>query len=70
MGSILYDKIMAFNLGSDARLAGKSVMDNPFICTDFANSWVTGWRHVNTSWGKDAKWKIRPLPPVNRPSGT
>lgn len=68
MTQFAYNKQAAFNFGSDARLRGISIMDNPYASTEYASWWVNGWRHANTSWGKDVRgrWRIRTLPHVLR----
>ena len=53
----------AFNLGCDARAAGIALAKCPAI---YANgyAWRDGWRHIDSFWGKDAKWPVRCLPIV------
>lgn len=53
----------AFNLGSDARIAGKSLACNP-IAGDAAVYWVLGWKDVDHHWGEDARWVTKSLPEV------
>ncbi len=56
----------AFNRGADARLAGEPVSVNPFTDYDtlMASYFTRGWNEVNKNWGKDAKWWVKPLPPI------
>jgi hypothetical protein len=52
----------AFNLGSDARLAGFPRTSNPFGKTDKLEwYWESGWSHVHKYWGRDARWLVRRL---------
>lgn len=55
---------VAFNDGCDYRLAGVPIKDNPYADSDHSAAWLSGWRHTNSNWGKDARWPIRPLPLV------
>ena len=58
---------LAFNAGSDARLAGRSINANPHDSVTDASvyaAWRRGYIHVNTSWGLGAKWPVRPLPAI------
>jgi hypothetical protein len=59
---------LAFNLGSDARLEGKSPQANPYQvgASEFWN-WERGWCHVDTQWGVGVgeRWKVKPLPFVS-----
>lgn len=59
----------AFNLGCDARLAGRPLRANPFCPTNSAHlwqCWARGWRHVQKDWASLVRdrWRVRPLPPV------
>lgn len=64
------DNQAAFNDGCDYRLAGVPIKDNPYADTDRSAAWLSGWRHMNSNWGKDAKWPIKPLPPVLKKKGS
>lgn len=56
----------AFNLGSDARLAGVPLSDNDYSSDqkDEYQSWRRGWNDVHYFWGHDSKRLYRPLPPI------
>ncbi len=55
----------AFNEGCDARLAGVSRASNPYKGQPGMEfRWDSGWTHVDTNWGKDAKWPIASLPKI------
>lgn len=67
----------AFNLGCDARIAGCSLLDNPYgIQPSWATEeewrfWRKGWKDVNNYWGKWASrvsyfYPIKALPPAGR----
>ena len=44
----------SFNLGSDARLAGTALEDNPFVeGTVPWSCWVQGWENVERCWAVD-----------------
>lgn len=53
----------AFNMGSDARIFGDSLQDNPFVETDefLFKAWRRGWLDVHSHYGKDAKWPVAPI---------
>jgi ribosome modulation factor len=59
---------MAFNAGSDARIAGQPITACPYDATGRVNQerelWKAGWRSVHREWGLDAKWPVRALPAV------
>ena len=56
---------LAFNLGSDARIDGRTVLANPFKPgTVEGLYWQKGWEDVNRHWGKWASWPIKRLPSV------
>jgi ribosome modulation factor len=58
-------KMRAFNMGSDARLAGKSMDRNPYVERSHSwKYWNMGWRDVNKNWGAWAKWPVKNLPEV------
>lgn len=59
----------AFNAGSDARLAGEPLSENPLDLTverGLWDMWRAGWRHVNQFWGTLAlnRWPVKTLPDV------
>jgi hypothetical protein len=57
----------AFNAGSDARIRGLPVTANPFTATGghgLHEQWRFGWAHVDREWGRDAKWPVPQLMPV------
>lgn len=58
----------AFNMGCDARIAGKSLKWCPFGRGDGdeRSYWIAGWRNVNSLWGTGVygRWGYQPLPPV------
>lgn len=61
------DTQVAFNTGCDARLAGFGARACPYVgwaCEAQRLAWHAGWRHVDLSWGVDARWHVRPLPRV------
>lgn len=56
-------KADAFNLGSDARIAGHPYC--PYAeYTMLASYWQAGYFHADKFWGVDAKWEVMPLPEV------
>jgi ribosome modulation factor len=55
---------IAFNRGSDARLAGRSTRANPYADAALGRQWLEGWHNVDWGWGRDAKWPVAPLPDV------
>ena len=59
-------KALAFNLGSDARLAGQRISSNPYDSVFSAEfvAWRDGWRSVHREWGTLAAWPVKVLPPV------
>jgi hypothetical protein len=67
----------AFNKGSDARIQGVALHDNPYDCLAKAGWWEKGWIDADKFWAKDAKrWFPKLLPPargidreVDRPRG-
>lgn len=56
---------LAFNQGSDARLAGKPLYTTPF---DFENPcydwWEMGWKEVDKYWGIESLGPVSKLPEV------
>lgn len=54
----------AFNLGCDARLIGEPISWCCFDESDLRKEWKSGWRDVDRSWGKGAKWYVKPLPKI------
>lgn len=65
------DVDICFNEGSDARLSGLSVSDNPYIArrnSPESFAWISGWRDCSRHWGKQAgpHHHVRPLPPLRR----
>jgi hypothetical protein len=57
---------VAFNAGSDARLAGLPLTLNPYYWqSHMAAAWREGWHDVNGNWGHDAGDAVRPLPRVS-----
>jgi hypothetical protein len=66
------DAARAFNRGSDARLAGRSIGANPYRGDGFyADSWRRGWQDVDRYWGSwvERRWPVRPLPVVAAAGG-
>lgn len=57
--------VRAFNLGCDARLAGRSRYSNPYSNDFLVCEWTRGWDHVDTYWGVDAPWPVLKLVEVN-----
>lgn len=57
----------AFNLGCDARIAGRSQLTCPYFCLTWERRlWLAGWDDVDKFWGHEAKrWQVEPLPVVN-----
>lgn len=60
------ERDFCFGKGSDDRLAGKPLTDNPFWYESELLAWRAGWLHAERYWGVDAKWPIRKLPAVRR----
>jgi hypothetical protein len=70
-------KARAFNEGSDCRLRGGHIRDNPYLKEGKYSPLWEEWRHgyfdVERFWGKGAlnknrsayKWPVKPLPEVN-----
>lgn len=55
----------AFNEGSDARIRGRLVIDNPYGGdVELGNQWRAGWWDVEKYWGAWAKKPVAPLPKV------
>jgi ribosome modulation factor len=58
-------RALAFNRGSDARLAGLPPSACPYGLGEQGYLlWVQGWRDVDRFWGEDARWPCPGLPPV------
>jgi len=65
----------AFNIGCDARLAGKPLMSCPdFESKSLEQNWRRGWRQVQREWGSipirrklegRPYWHFKPLPEIN-----
>lgn len=59
---------LAFNLGCDARLAGKPMSACPYTASTCEYlQWRRGWADVDKSygvWARKRGWQVRPLPPV------
>lgn len=55
-----------FNAGSDARLAGVPLADNPYPPQGDSrySYWRMGWIDVEKHWGEWARWPVVKLPPV------
>ncbi len=53
-----------FNLGCDARYAGRPLGVNPGTDTEERKSWHDGWLHMNNCWGIERKQWTTPLVPV------
>ena len=59
--------VIAFNLGSDARLNGYELTDNPhcLLSAGFEHdAWRSGWLHVHRFWGtaRNTRHWVRRLP--------
>jgi len=55
----------AFNRGSDDRVKGKSLSDNPYLPgTPQGRTWRRGWCDVDRWWGSNATHRTRALPSV------
>lgn len=58
----------AFNVGSDARIAGQPLTSNPYLDEGLAREWRHGWKDVDEHWGELAKPAhrlfMKRLPPV------
>ena len=56
----------AFNQGSDARITGDQLTENPYRKGDRHTweQWEKGWLDVDRFWGIWARWPIRKLPEV------
>ena len=54
---------LAFNEGSDARLLGRPLSENPYLDMHAHKIWREGWFDVDQNWGSDVKgrWRFRPL---------
>ena len=57
---------LAFNAGSDARLAGRPSTANPYVEDGLRDAWLKGWQHCEHFWGADAKRTARELPEIVR----
>lgn len=55
---------VAFNQGSDARLAGESRLSNPYSHEFLMQEWERGWNDVDRFWGFWARWPVLKLPEV------
>lgn len=56
----------AFNKGSDARIAGRSLMTNPYpVEGSLTDYWIQGWKDVNNNWGLWARWPVMSIPDVS-----
>lgn len=61
------ERAVAFNAGSDARLAGAPPGINPYQRSHQQyehDAWDAGYRDVDKFWGVDAKWPVKRLPVV------
>lgn len=62
------DIAAAFNAGSDARLAGAPLTDNPYLgigdAAKLSRAWANGWHDVATYWGRISRRPVRKLQPV------
>ena len=56
----------AFGRGSDARIQGEPLENNPYPSCDCNDrkSWSRGWLHADQFYGVDARWPHRVLPAV------
>lgn len=54
----------AFNLGSDARIRGDSLWDDPYAGGILTQFWRQGWHDVDQHWGAWAKGPVMVLPEV------
>ena len=54
-----------FNLGCDARLQGKSPIENPYKSGRLNMMWALGWLDVDRFWGCKAKHPITKLTRVH-----
>lgn len=56
----------AFNIGSDARIAGYGPDACPYFSGVMSDAWIDGWSDVDRCWGKYVKgrWGVTPLPKV------
>ncbi len=66
---------VAFNRGSDDRIAGLSLSACPYDATlqdNECTSWRRGWRNANRWWADDVggRWPVRELPEVAEGSMT
>ena len=60
-----YDRAKAFNIGSDARIAGLPLSYNPYIVnTVLYKEWIRGWRDVHRYWGIFALVPVKLLPEI------
>jgi ribosome modulation factor len=57
-------KTTAFNRGCDARLAGRPISSDPYESPELSEYWRLGWMNVAMACGREARWPITPLPPV------
>lgn len=58
---------VAFNKGSDARIAGEPLESAP-VGVAWASSWRMGWLDCNRNWGLSCvPGTYPPLPPVREP---
>jgi hypothetical protein len=53
----------AFNLGSDARLAGLPLAANPYQEPELHDCWWRGWQHVAKHWPR----QLPPVPEESKP---
>lgn len=55
----------AFNRGSDARIAGKSLWADPYAKNGHLTYfWRQGWHDVDNHWGEWARWPVAEIPHV------
>lgn len=60
------NRAKAFNVGSDARLKGLSLSDNPYLPgSPQSVSWKAGWKDADKHWGTRARGPIKALPQVH-----
>jgi hypothetical protein len=59
------DSALAFNQGSDARLAGLPRIENPYLHDSNGwRYWRMGWQDVDRHWCESVHATYTPLPPV------
>jgi hypothetical protein len=58
---------MAFNMGSDARIAGHPLRSCELDHPEERSLWKEGWFHVHWNWGRGAnrRWEVMSLPEGN-----